>query len=581
LVGGPGNRAEAGVIGNLSRPYTTGNASNGGPMSTLERIDGTDLEVAPRRSPDRSSRLVRAAPHVVVWTLLLGPMVRSMARGWRPLGDDATIAIGAWRALSLHPPLLGQLTSATGGTNASDPGPLEYWLLGPFVHLDPGQGVLVGSAILCALILSVTLEILWRTSGAWAAIIFTFVIVDMAIVSPTPFVDPVWNNSFGFFWFAAFLGVAFTVGRGNLRYLPLLLLMGSVAVDSNLLYLPTIGLLLLATALVGWFTRRPSNRRWLWWTVAVAVVCWVGPLYQQFFDQRPNLSLLLRPTPKTEGWVFGLRALSRAVSLNPIWAAPRPIDELSAYRDIAHRNVLFGLVLVVLVGIGVGAWRRRESALLSLCVVSLGGAVGIVILFARTPTNDLLAFIWVNLAVWLVGICIWLTLGLFVVTALRRQWADVRTQVAEVRAQLGRKENRFSGRARRVAVVVALGLAGLIGTLVTTFPYGNQFLLDWAGVARVQRMTTDIQQHVPHGRVGFGILYTGQNFYQSTQDQHGVAYLLLAGGWTPGMEPQADQLLGMPIDRTSPFVVFDERGTSVTGTSYYPVYQPFWFTKTG
>jgi hypothetical protein len=61
---------------------------------------------------------------------------------------------------------------------------------------------------------------------AWAAVLFTFVIVDMAIVSPTVFVDPVWNNSFGFFWFAAFLGLAFTVGRGNLAYVPLLFFMG-------------------------------------------------------------------------------------------------------------------------------------------------------------------------------------------------------------------------------------------------------------------------------------------------------------------------------------------------------------------
>jgi hypothetical protein len=549
-------------------------------MSTLELIDGADLITTPPVASPRSGRLVRVAPHLVVWTLLLAPMIRSMARGWRPLGDDATIAIGAWRALSLHPPLLGQLTSATGGSNANDPGPLEYWLLGPFTHLDPGQGVLVGSAILCALILTVTIEVLWRTRGAWAAILYTFVMVDMAIISPTPFVDPVWNNSFGFFWFAAFLGLAFTVGRGNLRYLPLLLFVGSVAVDSNLLFLPTIGLLLLATTLLGWFTRRPSSFRWVWWTVAVAAVCWVGPLYQQFFDKRPNLSLLLKPTTKTDGWVFGLRALSRAASFNPIWAAPRPIDELSSYADIAQRNVLLGLVvLVVLVGIGVKAWRRRESALLTLCVVSLGGSLGVVILFARTPTNDILAFIWVNLAVWLVGICIWLTLGVAVATALRPHFEEIRSQVSEVRAQLGRKENRLSGRARRVGLLVALGVTGLIGTLVTTFPYGNQFLLDWAGVARVQHMTADIQQHVPHGRVGFGILYTGQNFYQSTNDQHGVAYLLLAGGWVPGMEPAVNQLLGLPIHPRSPFVVLKEQGIHYTGATYYPVYQPFWYAR--
>ena len=262
----------------------------GRPMTTLAMADDVELDASPNLSPTLSGRLLRVAPHLVVWTLLLAPMIRNMARGWRPLGDDATIAIGAWRALSLHPPLLGQLTSATGGSNASDPGPLEYWLLGPFTHLDAGQGVLIGSVILCALVLTVTIEVLWRTSGGVAAVIFTFVVVDMAIISPTPFVDPVWNNSFGFFWFVGFLGVAFAVGRGHLRLVPLLFFMGSVAIDSNLLYLPTIALLLAMATITGWLLRRPANYRWLGWTGVVAAVCWVGPLYQQFFDARPNLS---------------------------------------------------------------------------------------------------------------------------------------------------------------------------------------------------------------------------------------------------------------------------------------------------
>ena len=507
-------------------------------------------------------------------------MLRTTARGWRPIGDDANIAIGAWRTLSLHPALLGQLTSATGSSNASDPGPLEYWVLGPFVHLDPGQGALIGSAILCALVLSVAIEVLWRTSGTWAAFLFTFAVVDAAIVSPTPFVDPVWNSSFGFFWFAAFLGVAFTVGRGHFRYFALLLFIGSVTVDSHLLFLPAVGLLLVLSLVVGWRSRVPIKRRWLWWTAVVAALCWVGPLYQQLFDARPNLSLLLRPPPKTEGWVFGLRALSRGVSPNPIWAAARPIDELSAYSDIVHRNVAFGLVIALLVGtIAVTAWRRKDSALVSLCMVSLGEAVGTVFLFARTPANDLLAFVWINLAVWLLGVCIWLTLGVAVVTALRPQLVEIRSQVSEVRAQLGRQPTRFSGRQRRAALVVVLGAAGLAGMLVAMFPYGDQFLVDFHAVGRVQRMTVDIQQHVPRGKVGFGVLYLGQNVYQSTVDEHGVAYLLLVGGWVPGMEPQANQLLGLPINRKSPFVVFKERGTRVTSATYYPVYQPFWYSR--
>lgn len=527
-----------------------------------------------------SVRVLRLAPHVVVWTMLLAPMIRNLARGWRPFGDDAAIAIGAWRALTLHPPLLGQLTTATGATNASDPGPLEYWLLGPFVHLDPGQGALIGSAVLCALVLSVTIEILRRTSGTWAAVLFTFVLVDMAIVSPTVFVDPVWNSSFAFFWFAAFLGLAFTVGRGNLRYVPLLLFVGSVTVDSHLEFLPTVGLLLVAAVVVGQRFRIAPVGHWLRWTVVVGAVCWIGPLYQQFFDRRPNLSLLLKPPPKTEGWIFGLRALSRAVSLNPVWASPRPIDEFPAYTDFAHRSVVLGpVVAVVLVGVAAAAWRRRDSALTSMSMLSLAGAAGVVFLFARAPGNDV-AFIWINVAVWVVGICIWLTLGLAVVTALRPRLAESRVQVSEIRSELGRPPIRFSGRDRRVAAVVALGVAGLVGTLVAVFPYGNQFLVDWPAVARVQQMTGDIQQRVAHGNVGIGILYNGPDVYQSTSDAHGVAYLLLVGGWTPGLEPEANQLLGLPVDPKAPFVAFTERGARVTGTTYFPVYKPLWFAET-
>ena len=181
-------------------------------MSTLEAVDEAPA-IASRDAPIRQNRLVRIAPHLLVWTLLLVPAIRSMARGWRPLSDDATIAIGAWRSLSLHPPLIGQITSAAGGANASDPGPLEYWLLAPFAHLDPGQGVLLGSAILCAVILSITLHILWKNVGTSATIIFSLVIADLAITSPTPFLDPVWNNAFGFFWFIG-------ISRCRIRHRP-------------------------------------------------------------------------------------------------------------------------------------------------------------------------------------------------------------------------------------------------------------------------------------------------------------------------------------------------------------------------
>ena len=315
--------------------------------------------------------------------------------------------------------------------------------------------------MLCALVLTVTIEVLWRTSGVSAAVIFTFVVVNMAIVSPTPFVDPVWNNSFGFFWFIGFLGVAFAVGRGHLRLVPFLFFLGSVAIDLES-PIPTNHRPAAGDGHDHGLAPAPSSqlplvvldRRGGCGLLGRASLSTVLRCSAQSFDSASS-------DVKDRGVGVRLSAcLSRASAINPIWTAPRPIDELAANADIVHRSVLLGVVvLFVLVGVAVQAWRYKKSALLSLSVATLGTAVGVVALFSRTPSSDLLAFIWVNLAVWILGIGIWLTLGLAVFTVLRPQLVEIRSQVTEVRSQFGRKESRVSGSARRSLVLVALGVA--------------------------------------------------------------------------------------------------------------------------
>jgi hypothetical protein len=327
----------------------------------------------------------------------------------------------------------------------------------------------------------------------------------------------------------------------------------------------------------------------------IAVVCWAGPLYQQFFDARPNLSALLRSegilsggtVQKTEGWAFGLRALGRAASLNPIWASPRPIAPFTSSSDIAHRSILLGLVvLAILISVAVMAKRHRHPAVLSMCVVSIAGMIGTVVLFSSTPITYFEAFIWINLELWLVGICIWLTLGLAVVVALRPQIAAIRPQIAAIRPEAvprgshaARKERRLSSSAKRIGALLALGVACVAGVLVVVFPYGNQFVLDWSGVTRAQHMTSAIEHHVPRGPVGMGVLYTGPNSFQAAGDEHGAAYLLLTEGWSPGMEQPINQLLGMPIEKNGPFVVFTEQGERLVSAQYYSHYQVLWFIK--
>ena len=288
---------------------------------------------------------------------------------------------------------------------------------------------------------------------------------------------------------------------------------------------------------------------------------------------------------RTEGFAFGLRALGRVASLNPIWASPRPILPFASSNDIAHRNILLGLVMVaILVAVTVMARRHGHRALLSMCILSIAALLGTVILFASTPVSYYEAFIWINLELWLVGLCVWITLGLAAVVAIRPQLAVIGPQIAALRPRTAsphsaRRKTPISVNGKRTGALLTLGAAGIAGMLVVVFPYGNQFLLNWAGMARAQQMTSAIEAHVPKGHIGIGVKYSGPDPFQLAGDEHGAAYLLLTDGWVPGMEPQINQLLGMPIDKNGPFVVFTERGQKLVSARYYHRYPELWFLR--
>jgi hypothetical protein len=306
----------------------------------------------------------------------------------------------------------------------------------------------------------------------------------------------------------------------------------------------------------------------------VGFVCWIAPLCQQLFSSHPNGSLLLHSggvgssdKSHTFGFVLGLRALSRAASLNPIWASPRPIQPLVSSNDVGTRNLLFLIVVPALIAIAVFAWRHKRPYLCSMSVITVASAAGIVALYARIPTTYFVSFVYVNLLVWVVGICIWLTFGLAAVTALR-----TRFQARDI---------RIFERTGRIAALAALTVGTVAATLVVLFPYGDQgFLLDFTTMKRVEAMSAIIEQQVPKGNVGLGILYSGNNYFQYITDEHGVAYLLLTAGWNPGMTSTVNGILQHPIEPKSPFVVFTERGSHLTGFHVYPHYEPYWWVTT-
>ena len=536
-------------------------------LTEVTEVDVAEPEVAvPGNALDRA---LRVAPYAAVWIVLLLPTLRTMIRGWVPVGDDASIALQAWNTFSLHAPLVGQATGAATGPGGvqttGDPGPLEFWLLAPFAHLDPCQGVLIGSVLLGGAVLSFGLYVLQKTAGLWAAAIMALVVIDLAIVSPLPFVDPVWNSSFASFWFLSFLAVAFAVGAGNLRYVPFLVFIGSVTIDSHLLFLPPAALILIAALVCGLLVRRPANYRWLWWSIGVAAVCWIAPLYQELADSHPNGSALLHSafsgSIKTFGWGLGFRALARAASPEAVWATPRPTQPVTSYDDVLHHGYLiFCIAFVALVVIFVLAWRHKKTFLASLSAVTIAGAVGLVSLYARVPKNYVLSFQWVSLAVWIVGICIWITVIYGLVIFVQRHLRQ-------------RPEVRIPRKVLGMCVLGLISVGTIAATLVVMFPYGgNAQRLDFAGMGRVQSEAQIVEKGVPRGDVGLDVQYSGTNFLQSVEDVRGIAYLLRTAGWVPGLPIESNGLLNYPIHSNKPFVVFKEHGTTVTGSKIYSHY---------
>jgi hypothetical protein len=512
---------------------------------------------------------LRVAPHAAIWIVFLVPTLRTMIRGWRPVGDDASIALQAWNTFSLHAPLVGQATGAAAGSagvqTTSDPGPLEFWLLAPFVHLDPGQGALIGSALLCAAALSFGVYALQKSAGPWAAVVLALVVADLAIVSPLPFTDPVWNSDFASFWFLSFLAVAFAVGLGNLRYLPFLVFIGSVTIDSHLLFLPSTALILIAVVVCGLLLRRPDNYRWLWWTIGVTAACWIAPLGQQLFGSRPNFTALLHSIGvgsghpvKTFSSELGLRALARAASPKAVWATARPIQPFASYSDVLNGgHLVYCFVFLALVAVCFLAWRHKKTYLLSLSLVTTASAIGLVVLYARVPENYILSFQWISLLTWIVGICIWITLGYAFVT-----WARSRLSVSWVL--------RVPKKAVKASVLVLIAIATIAATAVVMFPYGEEGQrLAFTAMQRVEREAGIVETYVPRGEVAISVRYSGLDSFQRVQDERGTAYLLRTAGWVPGLPLSANGLLNYPINPNSRFILFNEQQAVLTGFKVY------------
>jgi hypothetical protein len=436
---------------------------------------------------------VRVISHVVVWTILLIPAVIQMYRGWRPVGDNATISVQSFKVLSLHPPLLGQYSTISSGAQHTlfDPGPLQYVLLAVPVHLDPLHGGLWGGAIVSALILSVAIEALWRTGFWLGCAAIAFCLLDMAWLLPGVVENIMWNPYMGLPFVLASVALAWVVGIGSMRWWPVLVFTASVAAQTEVLFAAIAVALAILSPLIGLaHSGRPDRPiRTALIGIGVGVVCWIAPVIQQTTGQVGNISAFVqaRGSEPSSGLGFGLKSVAFVVWPLPVWL--RRDDYIATVLKLGGESRLIGLlVLLALVTISVWSWMVGRRDLASLAAVSLIGAVSATFTYANVPVAHLINLQYLILELWIVGLAIWITVF----------WALAELGVVVVAKVTGRRPEtdqiRILPSALVGIVLLAVGIA-----VVRVLP--SRATVETAQAQQIDHAVAQIDHLVPTGPV--------------------------------------------------------------------------------
>jgi hypothetical protein len=344
------------------------------------------------RRPGRLTAL-RAVAHLAAWLpFVLGP-ARLIRAGWRPVGDEAAIALRSWDSLTAQGPMVGQATRLAHGV--FDPGPLEYWLLAIPVHLDTTDGVLWGALLFCLVGCSLAVEAAWSVLGPAGGLCASGLIVGLTLWMPFLAVTPSWNPYFGMVFFIAALAAAWAVMSGHRGWWPVLVITASIAAQAHLMFTVPAGVLAVLALIVG-LADSIRGRAGYWWVLVgliAGAACWSAPLIQQFTSPDGNLGLLLSSSgattgPRTGG-AFSLRALSAAVQPVPIWwrssMAPTAI-----YQMISHRSAGFAVAVLVLLAVAAVMAVRplRCRPLGALAVVTLVISLGSLVTYSGIPVHN-------------------------------------------------------------------------------------------------------------------------------------------------------------------------------------------------
>jgi hypothetical protein len=496
--------------------------------------------------------LVRLVSQVTVWTCVLVPSVLVLARGWTPLGDNAAIEIRAYRALSLHPPLVGMYsTGSTGlGHTVFDPGPLAFWLLSVPVRLDQGHGLVWGAALLWGLCLSLAIESFW-TARLWVGCgLIALVAVDLLWAAPFVLENPAWNAYLPLPFLIAACPAAYLVITGRFGWWPVLVFLASVAGQTHLLYLVgSAGLALLAPVLGLAVSGRPDRFRWLAVGLCMGLLCWIGPLVQAL-GRSSNVAALASSSGGTHhlGAGFGLRLLAGSAGGSPIWLHHTPTGFFPEMAFVYGHSTAYGVAgLLLLVAIPVIGLALKNPGLFACAAITCILGLGFVISFAAIPTSNLYVVGYLIVGMWLLGVLVWVSVawcaGLLLTRYLAAKLPVGRIQLPTV---VPTRVFGFTG----LVLICAGSAVAIPRSFGARSNFGTNFTAQEARDAR--NVVGLVEQSRPPGPVNISIAGPGTDPVVYIAEAEGIGMRLLLDGWRPGLIGIDPAFSALPPRRHTP-----------------------------
>jgi hypothetical protein len=451
------------------------------------RGDGDRTAVPAARQERLAGRFALLAGAAAVLPALVAAG-RAVAQGWRPNGDPSYSAVRAWDVFSTDPPLLGTWSSASNytGRMVNHPGPLQFDLLAvPVRLLGHGPGTAVGMALVTALSIAALGWLVARRLGPAAATVAMACCALLSWSLGSEVLIDAWQHE-PLFPFALYVVAVWCVSAGDDVALPVLVVAGSLVLQTHLSYALLVpGLLVVAAVGYGFDLARERERRqrrvpWMVAAGVVAAACWAQPVIEQFTGSgEGNLAALARSATVEAPYAYptpaqGMVALGGTVAIPPAWLPPS-YGHPSFRLDGSGRPTWLaaaGLVALVaaLVWAGWRARRRGSRAVATGAWTALATLGLAAVTMLRTPLQFGMATPYVRW-MWPVGMIAWLVLAVAALDELR-----ARAQASPPAA--GRPAHHRVIPALVVAVVAGTAALPAVDNGSGTYPWAQEVLDD-------------------------------------------------------------------------------------------------------